>query len=35
LLGNRAIAMAGALLIWWAAEAIIALRRSGNGTTAR
>lgn len=34
LLSNLAIALAGALLIWWAAEAVIALRSPGDGTTA-
>ncbi|MGB6950205.1 MAG: putative sulfate/molybdate transporter [Methyloceanibacter sp.] len=33
LLSNLAIALTGALLIWWAAEAIIALRSRGTGTT--
>ena len=34
LLSNLAIALAGALLIWWAAEAIIALRSPRSGTPA-
>jgi MFS superfamily sulfate permease-like transporter len=34
LLSNLAIALAGALLIWWAAEALIALRSPGDGTAA-
>ena len=34
LLSNLAIALAGALLIWWAGEAFIALRSPGDGTTA-
>jgi hypothetical protein len=33
-LTNLAIALVGALLIWWVAEAIVALRSPGSGTTA-
>jgi MFS superfamily sulfate permease-like transporter len=35
LLGNLAVALVGALLIWWVAEAVIALRSRRSGTTAR
>ena len=31
---SAAIALVGALLIWWAAERVIALRSPGSGTTA-
>jgi sulfate permease, SulP family len=34
LLSNLAVALVGALLIWWVAEAVIALRRRRSGTTA-
>ncbi len=34
LLSNLAIALVGALLVWWAARAVTAVRNQGSGTTA-
>jgi hypothetical protein len=34
LLSNLAVALVGALLIWWVAEAVIAVRSRRSGTTA-